>query len=644
MLIINLILFIIFKNIFSRCKNCLNDINISHGRADLIRHGDTSKHKTNSQKLTNQRSVLEMFSNKNKEINIEVKAKEADLRLAGFIAEHNLPFKLMEHLPDLIRATCSDSEIAKKIKCSRTKIKSVITNVTAVSERNRLVFLMNQNKFSIIADESTDRSTVKNLGLIVRINCNNEQIKDFFLALIPVQEATGAALFEHIVNFFKENKIAYEKNCIGFASDGANNMMGTHNSVVSRLKEAIPNIFVLKCICHSFHLCASYACEKLPQEVETLTRDIYNYFSNSPKRAGELKEFQEFAHTSPVKILHPAATRWLSLEAVVKRILTQYNALTLYFTDQSTDNNLHAISILQKLQVPETKLYLEFLSYALPFFVQLNILMQSEKPKIHILYKEVTNIVKTIMECYIQDDVLKSNTLSDIDFRNPRNFLAIDNMYFGVYINGSSCDKSILKRVKLKCLDFYIESIKQIITRFPLKKSIFAKIEFLDPNNVLNRKTNTISDIVILFPNLLSNANLQKVDTEWRMLRNVDFQAFNLNETDDVEDFWRKISKIQSVDGALKFGLLSNFVFNLLCLPHSSANVERLFSQVNLNKTISRNSLKTKTLEGILLTKNLVATTGKCHNFEITPELVKKMNSKIIYSKNPTESSSSDEE
>lgn len=82
--------------------------------------------------------------------------------MAGFIAEHNLPFMLMKHLLDLLRATCSDSEIAKQIKCSRTKIKSIISNVTAVSERQRLVLLMNNNKFSIIADESTCRSSIKN--------------------------------------------------------------------------------------------------------------------------------------------------------------------------------------------------------------------------------------------------------------------------------------------------------------------------------------------------------------------------------------------------------------------------------------------------------------------------------------------------
>lgn len=41
-----------------------------------------------------------MFRDKSKE-DIEAKVKEEDLRIAGFVAQHNLHFKLMEHFLDL---------------------------------------------------------------------------------------------------------------------------------------------------------------------------------------------------------------------------------------------------------------------------------------------------------------------------------------------------------------------------------------------------------------------------------------------------------------------------------------------------------------------------------------------------------------
>lgn len=214
-----------------------------------------------------------------------------EIRLASFVAEHNLPFVIMEHLPKLIQSVCPDSTIAKEIKCSTTKTHAIIDHVIGKESFNNLCEDLRQNKFSLIIDESTDLSTIKHLCLVVRYAKNN-RIKDCFLALIPLEAANAATLFQHILNFFTENNIPFKENLIGFASDGANVMMGRNNSVVTLLQNEIENIFIFKCICHSFHLCASYACSKLPRFIEDLIRDIYNYFSSSPKRIAEFKEFQ----------------------------------------------------------------------------------------------------------------------------------------------------------------------------------------------------------------------------------------------------------------------------------------------------------------------------------------------------------------
>ena len=110
---------------------------------------------------------------------------------------------------------------------------------------------------------------------------------------------------------------------IGFESDGANNMLGTHNSLASRFKEDIPGILIMKCICYSFALCVSYACLKLPRGIEDLARNVYSYFQSSLKRLRKLEESQAFVQVEPHTLLHPSQTRWLSLESVVSRLLEQ---------------------------------------------------------------------------------------------------------------------------------------------------------------------------------------------------------------------------------------------------------------------------------------------------------------------------------
>ena len=91
------------------------------------------------------------------------------------------------------------------------------------------------------------------------------------------------------------------------------------------------------------HLCASEACKKIPKEIEQLVRDIYNYFSNSPKRQKIYLEFQAFVDVEPHRILWPSQTRWLSLHQCVHRIVEQWEALRSYFL--SSDENDRLLSV-----------------------------------------------------------------------------------------------------------------------------------------------------------------------------------------------------------------------------------------------------------------------------------------------------------
>ena len=129
-------------------------------------------------------------------------------------------------------------------------------------------------------------------------------------------------------------------------------MFGEHNSVVSRLKSANPNIYFMRCICcHTAHLCASSACEKLPRTLEELLRDIYNYFAHSLKRQSQYAVIQEFVDVEPHKMLCPCQTRWLSIQCSVARVIEQWDALVSYFQIVSqTDNLLVSAKILNHLE------------------------------------------------------------------------------------------------------------------------------------------------------------------------------------------------------------------------------------------------------------------------------------------------------
>lgn len=151
--------------------------------------------------------------------------------------------------------------------------------------------------------------------------------------MIPLTKFDHISICDQIMGFFRDNNIPFEENLIGFAADGASVMSSKKNSVAQLLKQNMKNLFSMTCVCHSFAIVASNACEELPRYLEDMMRDIYNYFKNSSKRLASLEEYQKVCNLKPHKILHPSQTRWLSLEAVVKRTLEQYEALRAFFKD-----------------------------------------------------------------------------------------------------------------------------------------------------------------------------------------------------------------------------------------------------------------------------------------------------------------------
>nr|CAI5858517.1 unnamed protein product [Callosobruchus analis] len=146
--------------------------------------------------------------------------------------------------------------IASELTFGRTKAHAIVTNVTGKLAEDQLIGTLQKNKFSLIVDESTDRSTTKHLALIVRTAVDFD-VEDSFLRLIPVVDGTATALHSACTKYFVEKNIPYKENMVGFAADKTNPMFGQHHSLSTLFAKDIPNLSLMKCKCHSFHLCAS---------------------------------------------------------------------------------------------------------------------------------------------------------------------------------------------------------------------------------------------------------------------------------------------------------------------------------------------------------------------------------------------------
>lgn len=113
-----------------------------------------------------------------------------------------IPIRVIEHMPQLIQTICPDSQIAKEIKCGRTKLTSVIKNVTGKQSTEQLITHLQNSKFSLVVDKSTNMSCFKHLCVVARTLVEDE-VKDCFLGLIKLEDATALALYNNVVDFFQ---------------------------------------------------------------------------------------------------------------------------------------------------------------------------------------------------------------------------------------------------------------------------------------------------------------------------------------------------------------------------------------------------------------------------------------------------------
>ena len=281
----------------------------------------------------------------------------------------------------------------------------------------------------------------------------------------------------------------------------------------------------MKCPCHSAHLCASHACERLPQAVEDLVCDIYSFFSHSAKRLAEFETFQHFAQTEPHKILKPAQTRWLSLQMCVSRILEQWDALELFFANVAQrDRLIAAKNAANALKNPIFKMYFHFLDYVLPKFTSFNKLFQSENPNLRCLTQELVSLYKSLLSCYLTNVYIRSQPLAALNPTSRDNMLPLTNMYMGHSVANSLAKPEILTMREAvigfleHCQLFYVEATLQVKKRFPIDDPVIASLSILDPDAIATTQCTAIVDIASKFPSIIAPSDIQTLDDEWCVL------------------------------------------------------------------------------------------------------------------------------
>jgi hypothetical protein len=306
-----------------KCSAC--NTHIKGGKTEFKRHSETKLHTRNMAAKMSQPSVAAFVPQSDK-------VKQVENAMCTFLAEHDLPISFIEPLVDFCK-DLPEKTVLDKIQLGKQKATNVIRQGLRPYFNSQLVEDLNQTFFSVFIDECTDVTSKSQLAIVVSYySLENKNTEIDVLDVTELSSGTAEGIYETMMDVLISHKINLS-NWVGFCADTTAVMMGVNNSVAQLIKKNHPHVIVVKCSCHSIHLVASYACQKLSTSLEDLCRTIFNHFKRSPKRQRELVQFQQFLNPDdfPKKLLAPGQTRWLSLQNCVKRILQNWEALKSYW-------------------------------------------------------------------------------------------------------------------------------------------------------------------------------------------------------------------------------------------------------------------------------------------------------------------------
>lgn len=111
--------------------------------------------------------------------------------------------------------------------------------------------------FQLFIDEYTDVSVAKYMAFCVRYNSKYRcTIVVDFLRITEVTKTTAEDLYMCTKEFLQKVGLNLNK-LIGIGTDGANNLCGKNNLLYTLLKQNVPTLQLVPCVCYSLYICAA---------------------------------------------------------------------------------------------------------------------------------------------------------------------------------------------------------------------------------------------------------------------------------------------------------------------------------------------------------------------------------------------------
>ncbi|XP_013856113.1 uncharacterized protein LOC106511946 [Austrofundulus limnaeus] len=334
--------------------------------------------------------------------------------------------------------------------------------------------------------------------------------------------------------------------------------------------------------------------------------------------------------------------RWLENVDVAERALQILPCLKMYInaaktktvTEPCTKSFIAAQKIVEDELIPAKLNFFIMVAREITPFLKL---YQTDKPMLPFMSKDLTNMLRSLMEKFIKPGVMKDATtavkLLQVDFADTENHMDLTKLKVG-FISQRALEDHMKKnpnadRLRLEfrqiCKLFLLKMVAKLLEKSHLKYPLLRSMSFLDPRVLLESKEMSTRKLITVLRLLVEAGRIQEKCCDETLREFGNFFDFNLMsashsfrsyhpENDRLDELYNGC-----LSNKVEYHNLWEVVNLVLILSHGQASVERGFS---INKEVMVQNLKEHSLIAQRVIHDHVQSIGGLLNIAYTKELL----------------------
>ena len=275
-----------------------------------------------------------------------------------------------------------------------------------------------------------------------------------------------------------------------------------------------------------------------------------------------------------------------------------------YFTSHSDVEKYGKVrSIFRLLNDPLTKVWLNFLLNTLNVFDKFNVNFQTTSTAtVHRLHGEMERLLKSVLSFFVKPTDIRrhSKDLTKLPYMDESLHLPNEDLFVGdsttaLLIDLTDNEGGPVNNFYSEVVSFFMSFVKKQLKCFDFSSDIFHTLSFLDPLLCQDLPLSTFDSIGTIF-SIAFDKDLVKLEHREFMIEDLT----DIRTECDAVKFWVTVLNLKSPMGGSKYKNLATLALQLLSIPASNADSERVFSLVRRIKTDYRSSLSTETVSALI--------------------------------------------